>query len=76
MSSENLVDPLTFLTNQHHYTIDDIKASANSLNYGAFHPDQHNQENYTPAALQVERPKSAHPRLTHTRYVLLLVKPN
>ena len=73
MSSENLVDPLSFLTNQHQYTINDIKASANSLNYGAFSPQKHNQENYSPSPLEVERPKSAHPRLINSRFVPTVV---
>ena len=47
--------------------IRDLQASANSLNYGAFHPDQYDQENHVPgdrrrafSTRQPERPKSAY----------------
>jgi len=45
MSTENLIDPLAFLTSQQQYRIADLKASANSLNYGSFQPNHPQQEN-------------------------------
>ena len=74
LSNGDLVDPLLFSNSPTFTEMRDMRASANSLNYGAFHPDQYNQENYllissSNRGYKPDRPYSAYqPDRSYTAY--------